>query len=61
MSNKLRRSCALIFSHYSEERDGKSLLEDLAHALFENDVRPAHVIFTTYQEREDGSTRPGTC
>jgi folylpolyglutamate synthase len=34
-------------------------LESLAHALHENDARPDHVIFTTYQEREDGSTRIG--
>jgi folylpolyglutamate synthase len=49
----------LIFSHYSEDRDGKGLLEDLAHALLENNARPDHVIFTTYQEREDGRTRIG--
>lgn len=31
----------------------------LAHALFENDSKPEHVIFTTYRERNDSSTRIG--
>ncbi|KAJ5899211.1 folylpolyglutamate synthase [Penicillium taxi] len=47
----------LIFSHFSEERDGVILMECLAHALSEHNAKPDHVIFTTYQEREDGSTR----
>ncbi|KAJ5938439.1 hypothetical protein N7466_001573 [Penicillium verhagenii] len=47
----------LIFSHFSEERDGAALLECLAHALSKHNAKPDHVIFTTYNEREDGSTR----
>ncbi|CEJ61085.1 hypothetical protein PMG11_09628 [Penicillium brasilianum] len=47
----------LIFSHFSEERDGVDLLTSLAHALSKNNAVPNHVIFTTYQEKEDGSTR----
>ncbi|KOS40531.1 hypothetical protein ACN38_g8616 [Penicillium nordicum] len=47
----------LIFSHFSEERDGVTLLECLAHALSEHNAKPDHVIFTTYDEREDGATR----
>lgn len=49
----------LIFSHFSEERDGVALLECLAHALLKHNAGPDHVIFTTYHEREDGSTRIG--
>lgn len=55
-SSKLR---ILIFTHFSEERDGESLLKDLAQALLGRKCRPDHVIFTTYQEREDGIQRPG--
>ncbi|EED19825.1 tetrahydrofolylpolyglutamate synthase, putative [Talaromyces stipitatus ATCC 10500] len=47
----------LIFSHYSEERDGVTLVEELARALLENDARPDKVIFTTYNERKDGTRR----
>ncbi|PGH27152.1 hypothetical protein AJ80_01108 [Polytolypa hystricis UAMH7299] len=42
-----------------EKRDGMTLVECLVHALSEHNTRPDHVIFTTYQEREDGSTRIG--
>lgn len=49
----------LIFSHFSEERDGIELLKCLAHALAKHDAKPDHVIFTTYQEREDGTVRIG--
>lgn len=34
-------------------------MECLAQALSEFNAEPDHVIFTTYQEREDGSTRIG--
>lgn len=51
--------CVLIFGHYSEERDGMTLLEELARGLFENDARPDKVIFTTYNERRDGAKRIG--
>ena len=34
-------------------------MECLAHALSEHNAKPDHVIFTTYQERLDGSTRIG--
>lgn len=54
-----RRHRLLIFSHFSEERDGVALLESLARALVKHDAKPDHVIFTTYQEREDGYTRIG--
>ncbi|KAE8154567.1 folylpolyglutamate synthase [Aspergillus avenaceus] len=47
----------LIFSHISDARDGVSLMECLAKALHENDMKPEHVIFTTYQETEEGSVR----
>ena len=49
----------LIFSHYSEERDGITLVEELARSLLENDARPDKVIFTTYNERKDGTKRIG--
>ncbi|OQD86758.1 hypothetical protein PENANT_c007G05477 [Penicillium antarcticum] len=44
-------------SHFSEERDGVDLMESLAHALSEYNAKPDHVIFTTYEERIDGTTR----
>ncbi|KAJ5875289.1 uncharacterized protein N7473_012636 [Penicillium subrubescens] len=47
----------LIFSHFSEERDGIDLMKCLAHALSKHDAKPDHVIFTTYHEREDGTVR----
>lgn len=34
-------------------------MESLARALEMYDAKPDHVIFTTYQEREDGYTRIG--
>ncbi|KAJ5312639.1 hypothetical protein N7508_003469 [Penicillium antarcticum] len=52
-----RRCRILIFSHFSEERDGVDLMESLAHALSEYNAKPDHVIFTTYEERIDGTTR----
>lgn len=53
------RHRVLIFSHFSKERDGVDLLKCLARALFEHNANPDHVIFTTYHERDDGSTRIG--
>ncbi|KAF3392506.1 hypothetical protein F1880_008874 [Penicillium rolfsii] len=47
----------LIFSHFSEERDGVDLVKCLAHALAKHDAKFNHVIFTTYDEREDGTVR----
>ncbi|PYH45463.1 folylpolyglutamate synthase [Aspergillus saccharolyticus JOP 1030-1] len=47
----------LIFSHFSEERDGLALVEALANSLAELQAMPEYVIFTTYEEREDGTTR----
>jgi folylpolyglutamate synthase len=55
----MHRYRVLIFSHFSEERDGVDLLTTLAHALSRHKALPNHVIFTTYHEREDGSTRIG--
>ncbi|RHZ43372.1 LipA and NB-ARC domain protein [Aspergillus thermomutatus] len=52
-ANNEHKCRALIFSHLSEERDGVTLVRSLAHALFRNEVKPGHVIFTTYQEKED--------
>lgn len=49
----------LIFSHLSKERDGADLVRSLAHALSENNAKPNYMIFTTYQEREDGLKRIG--
>ncbi|RAL09340.1 bifunctional folylpolyglutamate synthase/dihydrofolate synthase [Aspergillus homomorphus CBS 101889] len=56
-SSGVQRGRVLIFSHFSENRDGLDLVEYLAQALSELDAMPDHVIFTTYNEREDGSTR----
>ncbi|KIX96562.1 uncharacterized protein Z520_07828 [Fonsecaea multimorphosa CBS 102226] len=50
--------CMIIFSHMSEERDGPSLLRALASAVERNDIRGPEMVFTTYQERRDGSIRP---
>ena len=49
----------LIFSHFSETRDGVDLLKCLARALPEHNANPDHVIFTTYDERDDGSKKRG--
>ncbi|KAL2390322.1 hypothetical protein RJ035_001359 [Blastomyces gilchristii] len=45
----------LIFSHFSEGRDGAALAEGLAHSLSKYNAAPDCVIFTTYQESEGGS------
>ncbi|RAH53377.1 putative tetrahydrofolylpolyglutamate synthase [Aspergillus piperis CBS 112811] len=52
-----RRCRVLIFSHFSEERDGRVLVECLGRALLEQGAKPEHVIFTTYNERDDGTSR----
>ncbi|KKZ63275.1 folylpolyglutamate synthase [[Emmonsia] crescens] len=57
LGTKTRR--VLIFSHFSEDRDGSDLVECLAHSLLKHNVSPDYVIFTTYQESEGGSTRIG--
>ena len=49
----------LIFAHLSFERDGAALLECLVKSLQECGIRPRYVIFTTYQERQNGSTVDG--
>ncbi|GAB1735964.1 hypothetical protein NU219Hw_g6022t1 [Hortaea werneckii] len=49
----------LIFAHINELRDAEQLLENLAHALFEHEVSIDHVIFTTYEEREEGDDHAG--
>lgn len=49
----------LIFTHFSEERDGVELLECLAKSLSDNGARPHTVIFTTYEERLDEKMRNG--
>lgn len=49
----------LIYAHFSEGRDGVALLETLAKSLMESGVRPQYIIFTTYQERQDGAARIG--
>lgn len=55
----LCRCRVLIFSHFSEERDGRVLVECLGRALLEQGAKPEHVIFTTYNERDDGTSRLG--
>lgn len=52
-SEKPRGCHALIFSHLSDNRDGMALVRSLAHTLFKNNVRPDHVIFTSYREKDD--------
>ena len=49
----------LIFSHFSGQRDGVDLLKCLARALPEHNATPDHVIFTTYDEKDDGSKGKG--
>jgi folylpolyglutamate synthase len=49
----------VIFSHVSEERDGPSLLRALATSLERNGIRCPEMVFTTYQERRDGTVRFG--
>ncbi|KMU78014.1 bifunctional protein folC [Coccidioides immitis RMSCC 3703] len=56
-ASSVHKHYILIFSHFSEDRDGIELVECLAHALFKTNVKPDYVIFSTYQEKEDGSTR----
>ncbi|KIW25281.1 uncharacterized protein PV07_08472 [Cladophialophora immunda] len=50
--------CMIIFSHMSEERDGASLLRALASAVERSDIHCPEMVFTTYQERRDGTIRP---
>ncbi|RPB21264.1 folylpolyglutamate synthase [Terfezia boudieri ATCC MYA-4762] len=47
----------LIFTHISDQRDGQALLTTLASCIKNNNIRLEYVIFTTFQERQDGSTR----
>ena len=49
----------LIFTHLSKDRDGLALLQALYKTLEGCQVCPSHVIFTTHQERRNGSRRPG--
>ncbi|KNG83160.1 folylpolyglutamate synthase [Aspergillus nomiae NRRL 13137] len=58
-SSAARKHRVLIFSHLSEHRDGATLVECLAHTLSQYDVLPDDVVFTTYEEREDGSMSIG--
>lgn len=50
----------LIFSHISTERDARSVFEALAKALHRLNRPIDHLIFTTLQERRDGSLQLGT-
>ncbi|KAI9736733.1 MAG: hypothetical protein M1834_000937 [Cirrosporium novae-zelandiae] len=50
------RTRILIFSNFSE-RDGVALLSCIAKSLRENRMQLQHVIFSTYDERQDGITR----
>lgn len=59
LSYRPSRYRVLIFSHFSKERNGVELLQCLVRALSEYNANPDHVIFTTYHERDDGSTRIG--
>lgn len=55
----MTRPLILIFAHLSFERDGAALLECLVKSLKECGIRLQYVIFTTYQERQDGSVLTG--
>src|SRR5690606_1980408 len=55
-----RKPYILIFTHISAEREAASLLEALANSLAYLGRCPQYVIFTTFQERADGSLRLGT-
>lgn len=44
----------LIFAHVNELRDAEQLLNNLAHAISRHEVSMDHVIFTTYEEKEEG-------
>ncbi|KKZ68232.1 hypothetical protein EMCG_06089 [[Emmonsia] crescens] len=46
----------LIFSHFST-RDGTHLLRTLATSLRDNNIQMKNVIFSSYDERQDGRTR----
>lgn len=48
----------MIFSHISE-RDGVELLRNIAQTLHEAGIKLQHVIFSTYQEKADGTIRVG--
>ena len=48
----------LIFSHFSE-RDGAAILRCIAVCLQKRAIRMQHVIFTSYEERMDGTVRIG--
>lgn len=49
----------IIFAHFSLERDGAALLECLIKSLQAHGIRPRYVIFTTYQERQNGGKIAG--
>ena len=49
----------LIFSHISD-RDGAALLRSIAKTLQERGILIQHLILSTYDERLDGSTPPGS-
>ncbi|KAI7005390.1 hypothetical protein KC318_g185 [Hortaea werneckii] len=49
----------LIFAHINELRDAEQLLGNLAQALLKHEVSMDHVIFTTYEEQEEGDDHAG--
>ncbi|OTA17218.1 hypothetical protein BTJ68_15469 [Hortaea werneckii EXF-2000] len=49
----------LIFAHINELRDAEQLLGNLAHALCKHEVSMDHVIFTTYEEQDEGDDHAG--
>ncbi|RMX88954.1 hypothetical protein D0869_01231 [Hortaea werneckii] len=49
----------LIFAHINELRDAEQLLDNLAQALLKHEVSMDHVIFTTYEEQEEGDDHAG--
>ncbi|KAI7489986.1 hypothetical protein KC351_g944 [Hortaea werneckii] len=49
----------LIFAHINELRDAEQLLDNLAHALCKHEVSMDHVIFTTYEEQDEGDDHAG--
>jgi folylpolyglutamate synthase len=57
-SNTLSLPRTLFFSHIAEE-DGTSVLTSMAKALRERNIEIQYVIFSTYDERKDGTFRIG--
>ncbi|KAL9119551.1 MAG: hypothetical protein Q9187_003896 [Circinaria calcarea] len=57
-SNSSPLARILIFAHFSD-RDRTALLKCVARSLQDSGIRAQHVIFSTYDERQDGVVRIG--